>query len=288
MVMKLDGIKLRDEMVARIRHEVDKNAKTKVCLATILVGEDGPSQIYVRNKHRLAEAAGFISKNMVLPITATQIQLEDVIAELANDSLVHGILLQSPIPRELDFEAAVALIPVEKDVDGLTVSSLGRLVRGLAGHVSCTPLGVLRILQHYGIATSGKKAVVIGRSTLVGLPMAILLQRKGIDATVTIAHSRTENLAGVCAEADILIAATGMPHMVTADYVKPGAVVIDVGISRLDEKIVGDVNFESVAQRASAVTPMPGGTGPMTVACLIENTWAGYKWQVMGEEPSTT
>ena len=259
---------------------------TDVCLATVLVGEDGPSRIYVRNKHKLAEVAGFKSKNVVLPATISQDGLINAIGELSSDSGVHGILLQSPIPTGLDFEAAVALVPVEKDVDGLTVESLGRLVRGLPGHVSCTPLGVLRILQHYAIPTSGKKAVVIGRSTLVGLPMAILLQRKGIDATVTIAHSRTDNLAGVCAEADILVAATGMPRMVDSTFVKPGATVIDVGISRVDEKIMGDVSFESVNEVAGALTPMPGGTGPMTVGCLIENTWAGYLWQREGIEPS--
>ena len=273
-------------MVARIRSEVDRRGITDVCLTTVLVGEDGPSQIYVRNKHKLAEAAGFTSKNVVLPATISQDGLVNAIGDLSLDSGVHGILLQSPIPTGLDFEAAVALVPVEKDVDGLTVESLGRLVRGLPGHVSCTPLGVLRILQHYAIPTSGKKAVVVGRSTLVGLPMSILLQRKGIDATVTIAHSRTENLAGVCVEADILVAATGMPRMIDSTFVKPGASVIDVGISRVDEKIVGDVNFESVNDVAGALTPMPGGTGPMTVGCLIENTWAGYLWQREGIEPS--
>lgn len=286
MVKRLDGVEVRDAMVAQIRQQVEMSHANDVCLATVLVGEDGPSQIYVRNKHKLAEAAGFTSKNVVLPSETTQDGLESAIAELAADPGVHGILLQSPIPDSLDFERAVALVPVEKDVDGLTVESLGRLVRGLPGHCSCTPLGVLRILQHYGIATSGKKAVVIGRSTLVGLPMAIILQRKGIDATVTIAHSRTSNLSAVCAEADILVAATGMPRMIQADFVKPGATVIDVGISRVDEKIVGDVDFDGVSKVAGAVTPMPGGTGPMTVGCLIENTWAAYRWQREGIEPS--
>jgi methylenetetrahydrofolate dehydrogenase (NADP+) / methenyltetrahydrofolate cyclohydrolase len=285
VVLRLDGVEVRDAMVARIREDVSKRAATKVCLATVLVGEDGPSQIYVRNKHKLAEAAGFTSRNVVLPANATQSALNACVEELSADPNVHGILLQSPIPSHLNFEETVAIVPVEKDVDGLTTASLGRLVRGLPGHVSCTPLGVLRILQHYKIPTAGKRAVVIGRSTLVGLPMAILLQRKGIDATVTIAHSRTENLASVCADADILIAATGIPRMVDASFVKRGAVVVDVGISRVDEKIVGDVDSESVGKVASAVTPMPGGTGPMTVGCLIENTWAAYQWLKSGIEP---
>jgi methylenetetrahydrofolate dehydrogenase (NADP+)/methenyltetrahydrofolate cyclohydrolase len=285
VVLRLDGVVVRDAMVARIAAAAAANKGPRVCLATVLVGDDGPSQIYVRNKHKLAETAGFDSRNVVLPASASQAQLDDCISDLAHDPGVHGILLQSPIPSELDFESAVSLVPVEKDVDGLTVASLGRLVRGLPGHASCTPLGVLRILQHYNIATSGKRAVVIGRSTLVGLPMAILLQRKGVDATVTIAHSRTQDLAQVCKQADILIAATGMPRMVNSSFVKDSAVVIDVGISRVDERIVGDVDYEAVSGIASAVTPMPGGTGPMTVGCLIENTWAAYLWQTQGHEP---
>jgi len=164
------------------------------------------------------------------------------------------------------------LIPADKDVDGLTEASLGRLVRDVPGHIGCTPLGVLRLLQHYGIATSGKHAVVIGRSTLVGLPLSVLLARKGIDATVTLAHSRTENLEAICKTADIIISATGVARSITSEHVSPGVTVIDVGISRTESGIIGDVDAASVTGIAGALTPMPGGTGIMTVACLMENT----------------
>jgi methylenetetrahydrofolate dehydrogenase (NADP+)/methenyltetrahydrofolate cyclohydrolase len=171
----------------------------------------------------------------------------------------------------------LALIPYQKDVDGLTEVSMGRLVRGLPGHVGCTPLGVMRLLERYEIPTSGKRAVVVGRSTLVGLPQVLLLGRKGVDATVTLAHSRTADLVGVCREADIIVAAAGQAKMITADHVKPGAAVLDVGISRTEAGIVGDVDFEGVSTVAGALTPMPGGTGPMTIACLMENTLAAAR-----------
>jgi methylenetetrahydrofolate dehydrogenase (NADP+)/methenyltetrahydrofolate cyclohydrolase len=164
------------------------------------------------------------------------------------------------------------LIPPEKDVDGLTERSMGRLLRGQPGHVGCTPLGVMRLMERYGVATAGRRAVVVGRSTLVGLPMLLLLGRKGIDATVTLAHSRTTDMADVCREADIIVAAAGSARMITAAHVKPGAAVIDVGVSRTEAGIVGDVDFDAVQAIAGAITPMPGGTGPMTIACLLENT----------------
>jgi methylenetetrahydrofolate dehydrogenase (NADP+)/methenyltetrahydrofolate cyclohydrolase len=164
------------------------------------------------------------------------------------------------------------LVPPKKDVDGLTERSMGRLLRGRTGHVPCTPAGVMRLLERYGVAVAGKRAVVVGRSTLVGLPMTLLLARKGVDATVTLAHSRTPDLVDVCREADILVAATGRARMITADHVRPGAAVVDVGVSRTETGIVGDVDFEAVQAVAGAITPMPGGTGPMTIACLLENT----------------
>jgi methylenetetrahydrofolate dehydrogenase (NADP+)/methenyltetrahydrofolate cyclohydrolase len=181
-------------------------------------------------------------------------------------------LVHLPLPSHLDTDAVLRLIPADKDVDGLTEQSLGRLVRDVPGHISCTPLGVLRLLQHYGITTSGKHAVVIGRSTLVGLPLSVLLARKGIDATVTLAHSRTDNLAAICQTADIVISATGVARSITAEHIAAGATVIDVGISRTEAGIVGDVDAASVTGIAGALTPMPGGTGIMTVACLMENT----------------
>jgi len=268
----MDGNKLRDEIVAGIRTQIDELGNPDVCLATVLVGSDKPSQIYVRNKHRKAEEAGMVSRHVELPEDATQHDVETAVRDLANDSAVHGILVQLPLPAGLDEEAVLDLVPPEKDVDGLTERSMGRLVRGRVGHVPCTPLGVMRLLERYGVETSGKRAVVIGRSTLVGLPQVLLLGRKGCDATPTLAHSRTADLAEVCRSADVIVAAAGMARLVTADFVKPGAAVLDVGISRTEEGIVGDVDFDSVQQIAGAITPMPGGTGPMTIGCLLENT----------------
>ena len=275
--MLMDGNRLRDEIVAAIRAEIDSLGNPEVCLATVLVGSDKPSQIYVRNKHRKAQEAGMVSRNVELSPHATQGEVEEAVGDLANDDSVHGILVQLPVPVGIDAEAVLDLIPPEKDVDGLTERSMGRLVRGRAGHVPCTPLGVMELLARYGIETSGKRAVVIGRSTLVGLPQVLLLGRKGCDATVTLAHSRTADLAGLCREADIIIAAAGMARLVTADFVSPGAAVVDVGISRTEAGIVGDVDFDSVQDIAGAITPMPGGTGPMTIGCLLKNTLAAAR-----------
>jgi methylenetetrahydrofolate dehydrogenase (NADP+)/methenyltetrahydrofolate cyclohydrolase len=268
----LDGVALRDLMVRRIAQRMDAAANPHVCLATVLVGDDGPSHTYVRNKHKFAAAAGLVSRNEVLPADASQAQVEDLVAGLAADRAVHGILVQQPLPSHLDNDAVLRLLPAEKDVDGLTAEALGRLVRSEPGLVPCTPLGVLRLLEHYNIPTSGKHAVIVGRSTLVGTPLAILLSRKGVDATATIAHSRTANLAELCRSADIVIGASGQAKMIGAAHCKPGATLIDVGISRTEAGLVGDVDFEAVRNVAGAVTPMPGGTGPMTIACLLENT----------------
>lgn len=275
----MDGKILRDEIVARVRAEIDLLGNPAVCLATVLVGADKPSQIYVRNKHRKVEESGMVSRNVELAASATQTEVEAAVAELATDPAVHGILVQLPLPDGLDAERVLDLIPPEKDVDGLTERSMGRLVRGRAGHVPCTPLGVMRLMERYGVEPSGKQAVVIGRSTLVGLPQLLLLGRKGCDATATLAHSRTNDLAGVCRQADIIVAAAGMAGLVTGDFVKPGAAVFDVGISRTESGIVGDVDFDEVQEIAGAITPMPGGTGPMTIACLMENTLAAARMQ---------
>ena len=280
----MDGNKLRDEIVAGIRAKIDSLGNPAVCLATVLVGADKPSQIYVRNKHRKAEEAGMISRHVELAEDATQDDVENAVRDLAEDSGVHGILVQLPLPAGLDAERVLDLVPPEKDVDGLTERSMGRLVRGRVGHVPCTPLGVMRLLDRYGVETSGKQAVVIGRSTLVGLPQVLLLGRKGCDATATLAHSRTSDLAGVCRQADIIIAAAGMARLVTAEFVKPGAAVVDVGISRTEDGIVGDVDFDAVQEVAGAITPMPGGTGPMTIGCLMENTLAAAR--MLGAVPT--
>lgn len=273
----MDGNRLRDETVARIRGEIEALGNPSVCLATVLVGGDRPSQIYVRMKHRKAGEAGIASRQVELPDEATQQDVEDAVRELVDDPGVHGILVQLPLPAHLDPEPVLAMIPPEKDVDGLTERSMGRLVRGLPGHVGCTPLGVMRLLDRYGIATSGRRAVVVGRSTLVGLPQVLLLGRKSVDATVTLAHSRTADMVAVCREADIIVAAAGQARMITVDHVKPGAAVIDVGVSRTEAGIVGDVDFDPVQAVAGAITPMPGGTGPMTIACLLENTVAAAR-----------
>ena len=275
----MDGAKLRDDIVAELRAEIEAAGSPLVCLATVLVGDDKPSQIYVRSKQKKAAEAGMQSRHVAIDGTVTQAELEDTVGALAVDPAVHGILCQLPLPAGLDPEPLLRMIPPEKDVDGLTEASMGRLVRGQAGHVGCTPLGVMRLLQRYDIATSGRRAVVVGRSTLVGLPMVLLLARKGVDATVTLAHSRTKDLEAVCGEADIIVAAAGQARMITAAHVKRGATVIDVGVSRTESGIVGDVDFEPVSQIAGAITPMPGGTGPMTIACLLQNTLEAARMQ---------
>ena len=275
----LDGMQLRDETVAKIKATIAAAGNPKICLATVLIGDDPPSHIYVANKHKKAQEAGMVSKGLQLPADATQAQVENAVSELVADKTVHGILVQLPLPKHINTEAVLALLPVEKDVDGLTERSLGRLVRDLPGHVPCTPLGVVRILQRYKIETVGKRVVVIGRSALVGLPQMLLLVRRGADATVTVAHKSTKDMIEVCREAYIIIAAAGAARMVTAAHVKPGATVIDVGVTRINNKIVGDVDFYAVQAIAGAITPMPGGTGPMTIACLLENTLEAARMQ---------
>jgi methylenetetrahydrofolate dehydrogenase (NADP+) / methenyltetrahydrofolate cyclohydrolase len=275
----MDGKALRDETVDSVRAQVEAAGSPRVCLATVLVGDDGPSAAYVRSKQAQAAKAGLYSRNVELPVTAEQGEVESVVAGLAGDPTVHGILVQLPLPGSLDPDPVIDLIPPEKDVDGLTERSMGRLVRGTPGLVPCTPLGVLRLIERYGVATQGRRAVIVGRSLLVGRPLALLLARKGVDATVTIAHSRTADLAAVCREADIIVAAAGQPGMITADHVKAGAAVFDVGISRKSAGLVGDVDQGVVAAVAGWLTPMPGGTGPMTVACLVSNTLEAARLQ---------
>ena len=268
----MDGIRLRDELIAGLKSRIDGLGNPHVCLATVLVGDDKPSRLYVASKQKKAGEAGMVSRHVELPGDISQRDLEAAVQDLVDDPTVHGILVQLPLPDGLDAEAVLNLIPPEKDVDGLTERSMGRLVRGLDGHVGCTPLGVMRLMERYGVETAGKKAVVIGRSTLVGLPQVLLLGRKGCDATPTLAHSRSGDLAAICRDADIIVAAVGVAGLVTAEFVKPGAAVLDVGISRTADGIQGDVDFDAVQAVAGAITPMPGGTGPMTIGCLLENT----------------
>ena len=275
----MDGNRLRDELVVDLKGRIEALGNPHVCLATVLVGDDKPSQIYVRNKRKKAEEAGMVSRHVELPGDISQPDLEAAVRDLADDPSVHGILVQLPLPDGLDAERILDLLPPEKDVDGLTERSMGRLLRGRDGHVPCTPLGVMRLMERYGVETAGKKAVVIGRSTLVGLPQVLLLGRKGCDATPTLAHSRSGDLAAICREVDIIVAAVGVAGLVTAEFVKPGAAVLDVGISRTADGIQGDVDFDAVRAVAGAITPMPGGTGPMTIGCLMENTFNAARMQ---------
>jgi methylenetetrahydrofolate dehydrogenase (NADP+) / methenyltetrahydrofolate cyclohydrolase len=242
-------------------------------LATVLVGEDPASQVYVRGKRRDAEEVGMVSIHHHLPASISQTEIEALIDSLNNDPAVDGILVQLPLPGDLDGESAVRSIDPSKDADGLHPFNLGLLVLDQPGPRPCTPSGVMRILDHYGIPVAGAKAVVVGRSFLVGRPLALMLSSRGTDATVTVAHSRTRNLAEVTRQADIVVAAVGVPRMITAAHVKSGATVIDVGINRLDDdRLVGDVDFDGVEKVAEAITPVPGGVGPMTRAMLLVNT----------------
>ncbi len=244
----------------------------KITLATVLIGNDPASKLYVGMKQRRAAAVGIQSKHIQLTENVSMQEASEEIIKLVQDQTVHGILIQLPLPTSLDTHQIIDLVPPEKDVDGLSENNLGKLLRGELGLVPCTPLGVMRLLEYYEIPTSGKRAVVIGRSTLVGLPQVLLLARKGTDATVTLAHSRSGDLIDITQSADIVIAAAGIAHLVTAAHIKSGATVIDVGVTRTDQGIQGDVDFDSAQTVAGAITPMPGGTGPMTVACLLENT----------------
>ena len=253
-------------------------------LAVLMVGDNPASAVYVRNKEKACQRLGIASMGQHFPQDTSQVELAKAIAVLNQDTRVDGILVQLPLPSHLDSIALLHQIQPDKDADGLHPVNLGKLVRGESGLRSCTPAGVMRLLAEYDIALEGKKAVVVGRSILVGKPLALMLLEQ--NATVTIAHSRTQNLTAVCREADILVAAVGRPEMISKNMIKPGAVVIDVGINRLTNsegksKLVGDVAFDSVAEIASHITPVPGGIGPMTVAMLLSNTIESYSQKVI-------
>jgi methylenetetrahydrofolate dehydrogenase (NADP+)/methenyltetrahydrofolate cyclohydrolase len=241
-------------------------------LATVLVGDDPGSHTYVRGKRKDAGEVGIRSIHHELSADTGQRELMTLIDELNADPEVDGILVQLPLPDHLDTQAVVERVDPTKDVDGLHPVSLGNLVLGRPGLRPCTPSGVMRLLDHYGVETSGRRAVVVGRSFLVGRPLALLLSEKGSDATVTMAHSRTADLEDLTREADILVAAAGSPGLIRPSHVAPGAIVIDVGITRTDAGLVGDVAFDEVAEIAGAITPVPGGVGPMTRAMLLANT----------------
>ena len=250
---------------------IEEKYHKKIGLAVVLIGNDPASQVYVRNKVKVCEEAGIRSFRHDLPEETTQKQAEELVSALAEDENIHGILVQLPLPKGLDEKRLLALIPPEKDVDGFLAENIGRLALKEEGTVACTPLGVMEMLKRSGISPAGKNAVVVGRSNIVGRPMALLLLNA--DATVTVCHSKTKNLKEECLRADILVAAIGKAKFITADMVKEGAVVIDVGMDRDENgKLCGDVDFENVKEKASYITPVPGGVGPMTIAMLLKNT----------------
>jgi methylenetetrahydrofolate dehydrogenase (NADP+)/methenyltetrahydrofolate cyclohydrolase len=263
---------VRSEVAGRVAALNERGRS--VGLATVLVGDDPGSQIYVKSKHRAADAAGIVSIDRRLPETASQADVLAAIADLNDDDRVDGMIVQLPLPGGLDGGAAVEAVDPRKDADGLHPFNLGRMVLSRPAPLPATPSGIMRILEYYGIETAGKTAVIVGRSFLVGRPLALLLGAKGVDATVVQAHSRTPDLAGVCREAYILVTAAGQPKMFNDNFVKPGATVIDVGINRTDDGLVGDVDFDAVVGVAGAITPVPGGVGPMTIATLLANTVA--------------
>ncbi len=268
----LDGKTMSNELREKLALRVENLKARGVTpgLAVILVGEDPASQIYVKNKGLGCAQVGMHSVTIRLPETTTQQELETQIDQLNGDAAIHGILVQLPLPAGLDEAAALARIAPEKDVDGFHVVNAGKLFTGQKGVVACTPKGAMEMIRRTGIDLSGKEAVVVGRSNIVGKPMAMLLLQQ--NATVTMCHSRTQHLAEHTRRADVLVAAVGKPRFITADMVKPGAIVIDVGINRVDGKVVGDVDFDAVKEVASWITPVPGGVGRMTITMLLENT----------------
>ncbi len=275
----IDGKAVSSAVKERVADEIKiLNSKgISVCLAVILVGNDPASQIYVANKKKACEALGIVSKEYVLPESTTQDELLNLINRLNNDSAVNGILCQLPLPRGLDEKTVIEAIDPAKDVDAFHPVNVGKIMIGDYDFLPCTPAGIIEMLEYYNIDITGKECVVIGRSNIVGKPMAMLLLHK--NGTVTICHSKTRNLTDITSKADILIAAVGKANFVTADMVKNGAVVIDVGMNRCCGKLCGDVDFENVAKKAAYITPVPGGVGPMTIATLMQNTLTAAKKQ---------
>jgi len=276
----IDGRAVAAEVRERVRREVAEwveQGGEQPGLATILVGDDPASHVYVRNKRKATEEAGMRSFHHELAADTSQDEVAELITSLNEDDDVHGILLQLPAPPQIDDDAMTRLIDPLKDVDGLTPINAGLLQQGKPGIVPCTPLGVMELLRSAGAELRGANAVVVGRSQLVGKPMAALLLAE--DATVTHCHSRTRDLAAECRRADVLIAAVGVPKLINADMVREGAVVIDVGMNRTEEGLVGDVDFEGVKPKVAAITPVPGGVGQMTIAMLMHNTLAAAKAQ---------
>ncbi|HEY5707821.1 MAG TPA: bifunctional methylenetetrahydrofolate dehydrogenase/methenyltetrahydrofolate cyclohydrolase FolD [Solirubrobacterales bacterium] len=277
----IDGKTVGAAVRARVAEEVAayeaERGRTPM-LVTVIVGDDPASEIYVRSKHRACEEAGMRSAHHGLPADTSENELLELVADLGTDRDVDGILVQLPVPDQIDPDRVVAAIDPAKDVDGLTPVNAGLLAHGMPGLVPCTPAGVMELLRHEGIELEGAEAVVVGRSKLVGVPVSRLLL--AANATVTMCHSRTRDLAEVCRRGDVLVAAAGVPGLLGADAVKPGAVVIDVGTNRTDDGLRGDVDFEAAAGVAGAISPVPGGVGPMTIAMLLVNTVAAARARV--------
>ena len=280
MAIIIDGKKVSAQVKEQVRIETEELVKKgiKPGLAVIIVGDDPASRVYVNNKKKACEKVGFLSKEFALPATTTQEELLSLVKELNEDKEINGILCQLPLPKGLDEKAVIEAISPLKDVDAFHASNVGKIMIGDYDFLPCTPAGVMEMLHSYNIPVEGNECVVIGRSNIVGKPMAMLLLHE--NGTVTITHSRTKNLKEVTKRADILVAAIGKPKFVTADMVKEGAVVIDVGMDRDENgKLCGDVDFENVKEKCSAITPVPGGVGPMTIAVLMKNTLKACKIQ---------
>lgn len=280
MAVILDGKAVSAKVKEEVKEEVEalKKQGVSVGLAVIIVGNNPASRTYVNNKKKACEAAGILSEEYALPEETTQEELLALVEELNHKDSINGILCQLPLPKQLDEEAVIAAISGKKDVDAFSAVNVGHIMIGDYSFLPCTPAGIMEILRHYNIDVAGKECVVIGRSNIVGKPMAMLLLHQ--NGTVTICHSKTKNLKDVTSRADILVAAVGIPHFVTADMVKEGAVVIDVGMDRDENgKLCGDVDFAAVEPKASYITPVPGGVGPMTIATLLKNTVTAAKQQ---------
>jgi methylenetetrahydrofolate dehydrogenase (NADP+)/methenyltetrahydrofolate cyclohydrolase len=284
----IDGKKVAQEIKDEVRDKVAALDGGRPSITLVQVGEDPASSAYVKSKVKMSEYCGIESRHLHLPAEVTEEKLLGILRELGEDRNVNGILLQLPVSEHIDQDLAIATIPPEKDVDGFHPVNSGLLAAGKPRFVPCTPLGIRELLIRYEVETSGKHVVVVGRSIIVGKPFALLmmLKGKGADATVTVCHSRTRDIAGVTSQADIVVMAMGRPHFLTADMVKEGAVVVDVGINRIDDpskkkgyRLVGDVDFDAVAPKTSLITPVPGGVGPMTVAMLMSNTLKAYMTQ---------
>jgi methylenetetrahydrofolate dehydrogenase (NADP+)/methenyltetrahydrofolate cyclohydrolase len=285
----LDGKALAAKIQGELAEQVQAyTAKTQIVptLATVLVGEDPASQVYIRNKIRSCERVGMQSRHVSLPADVSQEALMEVVQQLNQDTAVHGILVQLPLPEGLDAQPILDAILPAKDVDAFHPENVGLLSQGRPRYLPCTPHGVIQLLHRAGIETTGKHCVIVGRSDIVGKPLGLMLVQKdsgcgptAANATVTLCHSRTQNLAEITRQADVLIAAIGQPEFITADMVKEGAVVIDVGINRVEKGLVGDVAFDEVAEVAAAITPVPGGVGPLTVTMLLENTLRAAEFQ---------